>query len=193
MPSWMVIRRKRSISISHQVTLALSVSFVAFTMVALDPSCLILAHLAMRLITLCFSSTLFGLCIYIVIYVDDIVIIVCSRHSNQECHPDDTLMDLNVKLLPRRLNYLTLAKLDITSIVSVFEETRDTKLICDNHATLHIALNPIFNEWTKHKDRLSLCKRKEKSLLTLFTETLKGSRIDYNCNKLDPYDTYAPA
>ena len=78
---------------------------------------------------------------------------------------------------------------------SRFKYSQLIDLLCDNHAGIHIASNPMFNERTKYievdchfiREKLSqnvICTNHVKSiyqLADLFTDHLYGSRVKYIC------------
>ena len=81
-----------------------------------------------------------------------------------------------------------------------------TQLWCDNQATMHIASNSVFHEYTKHIEidchfvreniqlRLissSYVKTREQ-LGDIFTKPVCGDRVHYLCNKLGMINIYAP-
>ncbi|PKA60769.1 Retrovirus-related Pol polyprotein from transposon TNT 1-94 [Apostasia shenzhenica] len=107
---------------------------------------------------------------------------------------------------------MTVTTCELIWVKHLLEELRlsqlePLELICDNQSALHIASNLVFHERTKHieidchfvREKL-LNKEIQTSFINsnyqlsdMFTKSVKGSRIDFVCNKLGMHDIYAPA
>ena len=106
---------------------------------------------------------------------------------------------------------MTLATCELIWLKQLLQELRFGKdeqmtFVCDNQAALHIAFNLVFHERTKHietdchfiREKIALgCMttcfvNSSDQLADIFINSLRGSRIQYICNKLGAYDLYAP-
>ena len=107
---------------------------------------------------------------------------------------------------------MTLATCELICLKHLLQELRfrkdeQMKLICDNQVTLYISSNPIFHEKTKHIEvDCHFIKQKIASgcmttnfvnfndqLANILTNSLKGPKIKYICDKLGAFDLYAPS
>ena len=99
---------------------------------------------------------------------------------------------------------MTLATCEFIWLKQLFQELRFGR---DGKTALHIASNPVFHERTKHievdchfiQEKIaSGCMttsfvNSSDQLAVIFSKSLRGSRIQYICNKFGAYDLYAPA
>ena len=106
---------------------------------------------------------------------------------------------------------MTLATCELIWLKQLLQELKFGKdgqmtLMCDNQAALHITSNPVFHEMTKHikVDCPSIREKIAPGCMTtnfvnssdqladIFSISLRGSRIQFICNKLGAYNLYAP-
>ena len=107
---------------------------------------------------------------------------------------------------------MTLATCELIWLKQLLQELRFGKdgqmtLVCDNQVALHLVSNPVFHERTKHievdchfiREKIaSGCMTASfvnlsDQLADIFTESLRGPRIQFICNKFGAYNLYALA
>lgn len=81
-----------------------------------------------------------------------------------------------------------------------------TPLMCDNEAAIHIAVNPVYHEWTKHvkmdcyfvRERVTngeikpCAIRSEFQTTNIFTKALGADHFRFLCSKLGVRDLHSP-